>query len=105
MVDHTAAELAELSASVLPALPHGVTSPVPEDPTRTEQVLLEGLEGELFVSRWEHAQPDVGTERELRLTGENGVYLLTVEVAAFGPDDHSRMLRVTNLRRHRQRRS
>ena len=105
MADHTAAELAELSVSVLPELPHGVASPLPDDPTRTEQVLLEALEGELLVARWERVQPDIGTERELRLTGEHAVYLLTVEVAAHGPDGHSRMLRVTNLRRHRQRRS
>lgn len=105
MADHTAAELAELSVSVLPALPHPVTSPLPEDPTRSEPVLLEALEGELFVARWERAQPEVGAERELRLTGDHAVYLLTVEVAAFGPDDQSRMLRVTNLRRRRQRRA
>jgi hypothetical protein len=105
MADQTPAELAELSVSVLPALPHGVTSPLPSDPARAETVMLEALDGELFVARWERAQPDVGTERELRLTGDHAVYLLTVEVAAFGPDDDSRMLRVTNLRRRRQRRS
>jgi PilZ domain-containing protein len=105
MADQTPAELAELSVSVLPALPHGVTSPLPGDPARTEPVLLEALEGEMFVARWERAQPDIGTERELRVTGEHAVYLLTVEVAALGPDGHSRMLRVTNLRRRRQRRS
>ena len=105
MADQTPGELAELSISVLPALPHSVTSPLADDPMRTEPVTLEALEGELFVARWERAQPDVGSERELRLTGEHAVYLLTVEVAAFGPDDHSRMLRVTNLRRCRQRRS
>jgi hypothetical protein len=105
MADQTPAELAELSFSVLPALPHGVTSPLPGDPGRTEPVVLEALEGELFVARWEHAQPDVGTERELRLAGEHAVYLLTVEVAAFGPDGESRLIRVTNLRRRRQRRS
>jgi len=105
MADHTAAELAELSVSVLPALPHEVTSPFPDDPSRSEPVLLEAQEGELFIARWERVQPDIGTERELRLTGDHAVYLLTVEVAAFGPDDHSRMLRVTRLRRRRQRRS
>ncbi|HEY0387115.1 MAG TPA: PilZ domain-containing protein [Gaiellales bacterium] len=105
MTDQTPAELAELSVSVLPALPHGVTSPLPDDPARTEPVVLEALEGELFVARWQSVQPDIGTERELRLTGQHAVYLLTVEVAAHGPDSGSRLLRVTNLRRRRQRRA
>jgi PilZ domain-containing protein len=105
MADQSPAELAELSVSVLPALPHGVTSPLPDDPARTEPVVLESMEGEMFIARWQHAQPDVGSERELRLTGDHAVYLLTVEVAAFGPDTDSRMLRVINLRRRRQRRS
>jgi hypothetical protein len=104
MADQTPAELAELSVSVLPELPHGVASPLPHDPARTEPVVLERLEGELFLARWHVAQPDIGSERELRLAGEHAVYLLTVEVAGYGPDTGSRLLRVTNLRRKRQRR-
>jgi hypothetical protein len=105
MPSQTPAELAELTISVLSAFPHEVASPLIEDATRTEQVVLEGVEGELLVARWSGRPPDVSVERDFRLAGDHAVYLLTATVAGYGPDDSSRLLRVTGLRRKRQRRA
>jgi PilZ domain-containing protein len=105
MANQHPTELAELTISVLPDLPVTVVSPRQEDPARLEPVVLELLEGELLQARWEHAVPDIGEERELRLNGDLAVYLFSATVAAYGPDAGSRMLRVTGLRRQRQRRS
>jgi hypothetical protein len=104
MANQTSAELAELTVSVLPALPYPVVAPLQDDPTRLENVTLEAVEGELLQARWDDAAPDIGDTRELRLDGEMAVYLFSATVAAFGPDTGSRMLRVTGLRRQRQRR-
>jgi hypothetical protein len=104
MSKQTPAELAELTLSVLSAFPHELASPLTGDASRTEQVVLERAEGELFVARWSGEPPDVDAEREFRLAGEDAVYLLTATVAGYGPDERSRLLRVTGLRRKRQRR-
>jgi hypothetical protein len=105
MSNQTPAELAELTISVLSVFPHELASPLAEDASRTEQVVLERAEGELFVARWSGEPPDVDAEREFRLAGEDAVYLLTATVAGYGPDESSRLLRVTGLRRKRQRRA
>src|SRR5207245_9767313 len=63
------------------------------------------LEGELFVARWVHDAPDIGVEREFRLGGDQAVYLLSATVAGHGADEGCRLLRVTGLRRNRQRRA
>jgi PilZ domain len=105
MSNQTPTELAELTISVLSAFPHELASPLIEDPSRTEQVVLERAEGELFVARWSGEPPDVDAEREFRLAGDDAVYLLTATVAGYGPDEGSRLLRVTGLRRKRQRRT
>lgn len=105
MSNQTPAELAELTISVFSAFPYELASPLIEDASRTEQVVLEGVEGELFVARWSGEPPDIAAQREFRLTGDDAVYLLTATVAGYGPDPRSRLLRVTGLRRQRQRRS
>jgi hypothetical protein len=104
MANQSPTELAELTVSVLPTLPYAVVSPLDEDPTRIESVTLESMEGELLQARWADAAPDIGDTRELRLDGDMAVYLFSATVAAFGPDASTRMLRVTGLRRQRQRR-
>src|SRR6266516_3155613 len=94
MPHQSAAELAELTMSVLPSLPHEVVSPLTGDATRTEAVMLERLDGEMFVARWDHDAPDVGVEREFRLAGDQAVYLLSATVAGYGHDEDCRLLRV-----------
>jgi len=105
MANQSPTELAELTVSVLPGLPYGVVSPLRSDPTRLENVTLESMEGELLQARWDAAAPDIGDTRELRMDGDMAVYLFSATVEAFGPDSDTRMLRVTALRRQRQRRS
>jgi hypothetical protein len=105
MSNQTPAELAELTISVLSAFPYELASPLIDDASRTEQVVLERAEGELFVARWSAEPPDLDAEREFRLAGDDAVYLLTATVAGYGPDERSRLLRVTGLRRKRQRRA
>jgi len=105
MSNQTPAELAELTISVLEVFPYELASPLVEDASRTEQVVLERAEGELFVARWSGEPPDMDAQREFRLAGDDAVYLLTATVAGYGPDEHTRLLRVTGLRRKRQRRA
>ncbi len=105
MSNQSPTELAELAVSVLPALPYSVVSPLKNDPTRLDSVTLESMEGELLQARWEDAAPDIGETRELRLNGDMAVYLFSATVAGFGPDSTTRLLRVTGLRRQRQRRT
>ena len=105
MESQSAAELAELTMNVLSELPYEVLSPLANDAARTETVTFERLEGELFVARWDSGAPDLGTEREFRLGGDHAVYLLTATVAGLGAEDDRRLLRVTGLRRKRQRRA
>jgi PilZ domain len=105
MPNQSPTELAELTVSVLPELPYAVVSPLQNDPTRLESVTLEAMEGELLQARWTDAAPDIGDTRELRLDSDMAVYLFSATVAAFGPDAATRMLRVTGLRRQRQRRT
>ncbi len=105
MEPQSAAELAELTMNVLPSLPCEVLSPLVNDAARTETVTFERLEGELFLARWDTGAPEVGVEREFRLGGDQAVYLLTATVAGRGAEEGHRLLRVTGLRRKRQRRA
>jgi hypothetical protein len=105
MANQSPTELAELTVSVLPKLPYGVVSLLQNDPARPESVTLEAIEGELLQARWGDVAPDIGDTRELRLDRDMAVYLFSATVAAFGPDASTRMLRVTGLRRQRQRRT
>jgi PilZ domain len=90
---------------VLPTLPCALLSSLPGDEARLENVTLEAVEGELLRARWESVAPDIGETQQLRLNGDVAVYLFSATVAGFGPDATTRMLRVTGLRRQRQRRS
>jgi hypothetical protein len=98
-------ELAELTCSIVPSLPYELIAHRADDPARSERVMLERRHGDEFVARWPGATPARGSSLELRLAGAGAVYLLSAVVTGPAPEESCRLVRITELRRKKQRRT
>jgi hypothetical protein len=103
MADQSAAELAELTFNVLPALPCDVVCTVGDDGADSQRVVMERREGDGFVARWPADPPRLGSMVHLSVE-DAGVYRISAKIVSAGFDSCA-LLSVTELRRARQRRN